>query len=79
MTGYLCHIPLGALTLSMQLRTESVRRWFRQLRNQSVEVEFSVDYIDNGIRDYEMLDANCTRPTPPALRATLRFCRTVVV
>jgi len=44
-----------------------------------VEVEFSVDYIDNGIREYEMLDANCTRPTAPALRATLRFCRTVVV
>ena len=44
-----------------------------------MEVEFSVDYIDNGTRDYEMLDANCTRPTTFALRATLRFCRSVVV
>ena len=44
-----------------------------------MELEFSVDYIDDGIRGYEMLDANCTRPTAPALQATLRFCRTVVV
>ena len=44
-----------------------------------MEVEFSVDYIDNGTRDYEMLDANCTRPTAFALRATLRFCRSAVV
>ena len=44
-----------------------------------MEVEFSVDYIDNGTRDYEMLDANCTRPTAFALRATLRFCRSVDV
>ncbi len=44
-----------------------------------MEVEFSVDYIDNGTRDYEMLDANCTRPTAFALRATLRFCRAVLV
>jgi hypothetical protein len=44
-----------------------------------VEVEFSVDYIDSGIHDYETLDANCTRPTVPALRATLRFWRTVIV
>ena len=44
-----------------------------------MEVEFSVDYIDKGTRDYEMLDANCTRPTAFALRATIRFCRSVVV
>ena len=79
MAGDLRQVRLGALTLNVQSRTESLRRCFRQLRNQSVKVEVSIDYIDNGIRDYEMLDANCTRPTTYALRATLRFCMTVAV